>query len=274
MKLLICADMEGITGVTLWNHVSPEHAEYPRFRRLMTADVNAAIGGAWEAGAKTILVTDGHNRGANLLVEELDPRAQLNSGEGLELSMVEGLQSGVDGVFFIGYHARAGTQNAILDHTWSNACVHDVWLNGRPVGEIGLNAGVCGHYGAPVLLVTGDEAAGIEARDWIPEVDAVVVKQASGRFAARLLAPEVTRERICEAAAGAVLRLRRGDAPAALKVAAPVNLTVAFHTSDQADRAELLPGCERSDARTLVLRGEDMLAAYRAFRAAVALASK
>ncbi len=274
MKLLICADMEGITGVTSWSHVSPDHAEYPRFRRLMTADVNAAINGALEAGVEQIVVTDGHHLGGNILVEELDPRAQLFSGIGSELSMVEGVQTGVDAAFFIGYHARSGTQNAILDHTWSNTSVLDVWLNGRLVGEIGLNAAVCGHYGVPVLLVSGDEAAGIEARDWIPGVDALVVKQASGRFAAKLLPPAVTRERICEAAAGAVLRFRRGEGPARLKADAPLTLEVAFHTSDMADRAELLPGVQRKDARTLRITVGDMPAAYKAFQAAVDLARK
>ena len=168
MKLLICADMEGVTGVTEWNHVSPSHAEYPRFRRLMTADVNAAVRGAFEGGATEIIVADGHNLGTNILIEELDPRARLNGGTTAPLAMVQGIQDGPDAVFFVGYHARNGTQNAILDHTWSSSTVADVWLNGRVTGEIGLNAGVCGHFGVPVLLVTGDQSAGAEAREWLP----------------------------------------------------------------------------------------------------------
>src|SRR4030065_382371 len=80
MKILIACDMEGISGVAHWDHVTPGHAEYARFRRLMTHDVNAAIRGAFEAGADEVIVTDGHWDNRNILVEELDPRARLNSG--------------------------------------------------------------------------------------------------------------------------------------------------------------------------------------------------
>ena len=45
MKILIAADMEGVTGITTWNQVTAGHFEYPRFRKLMTEDVNAAVGG-------------------------------------------------------------------------------------------------------------------------------------------------------------------------------------------------------------------------------------
>lgn len=118
MKILIAADMEGITGVVCWDHVNPNHAEYPRFRRLMTGDVNAAIRGAFEGGSSEVIVSDGHNLGRNILIEELDPRARLNSGSPSPLSMVQGIDQGVKGVIFVGYHACIGSQNAILEHTW------------------------------------------------------------------------------------------------------------------------------------------------------------
>src|SRR3972149_3024701 len=120
MKILIATDMEGITGVTTWDQVTPGHAEYARFRRLMTQDVNAAIRGAFEAGAQEVLVTDGHWNGSNILVEELEPRARLNTGSPSPFSMVQGIDESVDGVMFIGYHARNGSPNAVLDHTWSS----------------------------------------------------------------------------------------------------------------------------------------------------------
>ena len=149
MKILIAADMEGITGVVDSNQTNPSHAEYNRFRRLMTGDVNAAIRGAFDAGADEVVVSDGHWFNLNILIEEFDPRARLNTGSPRPFSMVEGVQHGVDGVLFVGYHARVGTQDAILDHTWSSGRVDGVWLNGEIVGEIGLNAAVCGHFGAP-----------------------------------------------------------------------------------------------------------------------------
>jgi len=164
MKLLIAADMEGVTGVVSWDHVDARTAEYQRFRRLMTADVNAAVEGALAAGAGDILVTDGHASSGNLLIEELHPQARLNTGTPSPFSMVQCAQDGLDAALFVGYHARVGTVHAILDHTWSSARVADVWLNGRPVGETGLNAAVCGAYGAPVLLVTGAAST----RRWPP----------------------------------------------------------------------------------------------------------
>ena len=123
MKILIATDMEGITGVTTWDQVTPGHAEYARFRKQMTEDVNAAIRGAFDAGAEEVIVADGHWNGSNILVEELDPRARLNTGSPSPFSMMQGIDESVAGVMFIGYHARNGSPNAILDHTWSSRTV-------------------------------------------------------------------------------------------------------------------------------------------------------
>ena len=117
MSLMITADMEGISGVVHTDHVNPSHAEHARFRRIMTADVNAAIAGARAAGMDELAVDDGQWDGTNILLEELNPQARLNSGNSAPFFMVVGIQSGVDAVFFIGYHARAGSVTGILDHT-------------------------------------------------------------------------------------------------------------------------------------------------------------
>src|SRR5215510_14548140 len=196
MKILIATDMEGITGVTTWDQVTPGHAEYARFRKLMTQDVNAAIRGAMEAGAEEVIVADGHWNGSNILVEELDPRARLNTGSPSPLSMMQGIDESVDAVFFIGYHARNGTPNAILDHTWSSETVANVWINDLLTGEYGLNGAVAGHFGAPVIMVSGDQTACAQMAELLGDVETTVVKQASGRFAAECLSPEATREMI------------------------------------------------------------------------------
>lgn len=273
MKLLIAVDMEGITGVVNWNQVDPSHPEYQRFRRLMTADVNAAVEGASQAGVETIVVADGHSGGENILIEELDSRARLNTGSPSQFAMVQGIDQAVDAVFFVGYHARMGTPAAILDHTWSNARVQNVWVNGRPVGEIGLNAALCGHFGAPVLMITGDQAANAEAADWITGIENVVVKQATSRTTAEVLPPAVTHARIREAAARAVQNFQAGICPAPVSLQTPVTIVVEFHNSDLANRAGLLPGSRRLDGRKLELVTPDMPEAYRAFRSAVALAA-
>ncbi len=274
MKLLIAVDMEGITGVVNWDHVTPSHPEYQRFRHLMTADVNAAISGAADAGADEIVVSDGHWSGANLLIEELDPRARLNCGSPAPFSMVQGANDGIDAAFLIGYHAHIGSQNAILDHTWSSTAVANVWLNDRIVGEIGLNAAVCGAFDAPVLLVSGDQTATAEARDWLGEIETAVVKQASGRFAAECLPPAVSQKLIRESAARALRRYLKGQAPAPLKVELPVTVTVEFTYSNMADLASILPGAARLDARRVAYTAADMPAAYRGFRALVGLGNK
>jgi D-amino peptidase len=183
LKLLIAADMEGVSGVVNWDQVTPGHSEYERFRHILTADINAAIKGAVQAGAEEVIVTDGHYNGSNILIEELDPRARLVCGSPAPLGMVQGLENGISGVILLGYHARAGTTNAILDHTWTSKILN-LWLNGRLCGEIGLHAALCGHFNAPVVVVSGDQAATAEAIDLLPQIEVAPVKAGRGRYAA------------------------------------------------------------------------------------------
>jgi D-amino peptidase len=271
-KILIAADMEGISGVVHWDQVEPKHKEYERFRKLMTADVNAAVRGAYQGGASEVVVADGHNHGRNILIEELDTRVRLNSGSPSPFAMVQGVDAGPDGAMFIGYHARVGSQNAILDHTWSSSTVAGVWLNGQLVGEIGWNAAVCGHFGVPVLLVTGDQTACAEAAELLGEIETVAVKQARGRMAAECLTPEVAQQQIQAASRRAVQRLVSGDAPPPLRLEPPITLQVEWVTSDMADRAAIFPRVQRREGKRVELLAEDVVVAYRSFRALVALA--
>src|SRR5688572_26733502 len=241
MKLLIATDMEGITGVTTWDQVTPGHAEYARFRRLMTQDVNAAIQGAFDAGADEVIVADGHWNGSNILVEELDPRARLNTGSPSPFSMMQGIDESIDGAMFVGYHARNGSPDAILDHTWSSRTVANVWLNDILTGEYGLNAAVAGHFGVPVILVSGDQTACSQVTELLGNVETAVVKQATGRFAAECLAPQVTQEIICLSAERAIGRLSQGDVPEPFVLDMPISVTIEFFTSDMADRATRIP---------------------------------
>lgn len=272
MKILIAADMEGVTGVVCWDHVDSQHPEYQRFRRLMTGDVNAAIRGAFEGGADDVVVSDGHGAGRNILIEELDPRARLNSGSPSPLSMVQGADSGINAAMFVGYHARVGSQNGILDHTWSSSTVSSVKVNGKLLGETGWNAAVCGHYGAPVILVTGDQTLCAEAKEVLGEIETAEVKQASGRMAALCLPPAVSQKLIQEAAARAARRLRDGKAPAPFRVTTPVTLSVELMTADMADRAMLLPGLRRVGGRGIEFTAPNVPAAYGLFRAMVTVA--
>jgi len=270
MKILISADMEGITGVTTWDQVTPGHAEYARFRKQMTADVNAAVQGAFEGGVDEIIVSDGHWNYSNILVEELDSRARLNSGAPSPFSMMQGIDQNVHGVFFVGYHARNGSTPAVLDHTWSDTCVANVWLNDRLAGEYTLNAALAGYFGIPVLMASGDQTVCAQIREQLGEIETAVVKQASGRFSAECLTPDVTFQMIRQTAKLAVEQLARNETPSAFVAKPPVEVKVELMSSDMADRAMLMPGVKRAGLK-LTITAEDMLKAFSAFRAMIML---
>ena len=269
MKILIAADMEGVSGVTRWEETDAAHSEYSRFRRIMTNEVNAAIEGAAEAGADEFIIADGHGDGTNILIEELDSRARLNSGGASPLSMMQGVDTETAGVLFIGYHARAGSRNAVLAHTWSSGRIANVWLNGILVGEYGLNAAVAGHFGVPVLMISGDQTACAQAVELLGRLETAVVKQASGYFSAECLSPKITLPMISEAAKRATVRLNDGTAPNPFVVQKPVKVTIEFRQPEATDRAVRLPGAKRLDGLQIEFTVADMLTAHAGFRAAV-----
>jgi D-amino peptidase len=268
MKILIAADMEGITGVTTWDQVTPSHPEYARFRRLMTADVNAAARGAFSAGADEVLVADGHWNGSNILIEELDSQLRLNTGSPSPFSMMQGIDSGVDGVFFVGYHARHGSQNAVLDHTWSSTCVANVWLNEMIAGEYTLNAALAGEFDVPVIMASGDQTACAQMAEQIGPLETAVTKQATGRYSAECLTPEVTAKLISDAARRAVERLVKKNAPTPFIIKPPIKVTVELFTSDMADRSMQMPGVTRDGLKLSFVAG-DVPQAYSGFRSLV-----
>ena len=261
MNVLVSVDMEGISGVVMGDHTSSSHKEYERFRKLMTAEANAAIEGALAGGADQIVVNDSHGGMANILIEELNPAAELISGSPKSFGMMQGIGPEVDAVFFVGYHAASGAGAAVLEHTWSGHVV-ELRLNGRVVGETGLNAALAGAYDAPVILVTGDRAVTEEARALLGEIETVVVKDGVTRSAAQCLHPEVAHQRIRQAAERA---LRLAVPP--FVVSAPITLQVVFQRAIHADMAALVPGSQWVDGRTVEWVGEDMSTVYKVFRA-------
>ncbi len=275
MRVYISVDMEGIAGVVhedQTNPIDPRCAtEYGRFRRLMTREANAAIEGALLGGATQVLVNDSHWTMRNLLAEELHPKAELLSGGPKTWSMMEGIDRGWDLAAFVGYHARAGTTHAILDHTYSDRIL-DVRLNGTSVGEIGINAALAGAFGVPVALVSGDAAAAREARALLGEtVRIVVVKEAVSRHSARSAAPEIACGMLQDAMREAVAGFAPGETDAArrarpFELAAPVTLEVDFAQTVYADHAAMVPGFQRQGPRTVAWRHDDYREVFRAFR--------
>jgi D-amino peptidase len=261
MKVLISADMEGISGVVHPTETNPGGYDYERGRALMTAEVNAAVAGVLEAmPSAAVLVADAHGPFRNLLPEELDRRARLVRGKPRPLGMLAGLDDDTDAVLLIGYHARAGSGPAVLAHTISDA-VLDVRLDGRSVGEIGLNAALAGFHGAPVVLLSGDDAACAELRELVPSAATVAVKQALGQAAAVALHPDEARDQLHRAAAKAI---RRHDQVPVVTVPGPMKVEVDLYGPYTVDVATLIPGVSRAPgARTVTFTAADVAEAYR-----------
>ncbi|HSW09826.1 MAG TPA: M55 family metallopeptidase [Bacillota bacterium] len=270
MRVYMSVDMEGISGVVHWKQTGPgkDAEDYEQCRRLMTGDTSAAAAGAFAGGATAVVVNDSHGAMRNVLLTDLDPRVELVSGSPKPLSMVEGLDSTFQAVFLIGYHSRAGTPG-ILNHTYSGALV-DCRFNGQSVGELGLNAAVAGHFGVPVVLVTGDDVLVTEARALLGDVQAVAVKQAVGRYAARCLHPQRTEQLIRMAAQDAMGNLQRAHP---YRPALPLKVDLEFHDTGQADGACLLPLLERTGHRAVSFIAPDPVWAYRITRAALRLSA-
>jgi D-amino peptidase len=260
--------MEGATGVTNSDDVFAGKSEYPRFRKLLTKDVNSAVRGAVDAGATEIVINEAHGSARNILIEELEPHAEMITGYYKPLGMMEGIDNRFDAAFFVAFHAMSGTDAAILDHTIRGKEIINLKINGKPAGEIALCAGVAGCFNVPVALVTGDDKTTAEASALLGNVGTVTVKQTLSRFVAKCLPPEVTSEKI---RAGAKAALERVNDLKPYKIDAPVRFDIDFNSTAVATMAALLPEVTREGARSVSLHGDNYLEAYKRFRAAVIL---
>jgi D-amino peptidase len=259
--------MEGTAGVCTWAQVDPSNQfEYPLFRRYMTREVRAAINGARDAGAREFLVNDSHWDMRNLLWDELPDDIRVISGARKPFSMTQGAEQRFDAAFFTGYHGKVGEANAVLAHTYSDATLYNVVVNGRPCTEALLNAGMLGLYGTPVVLVTGDRATVDTVKAALPWITGVAVKDAIGYFAANSLTPSAAcaaiREGACEALKALPLAKPFTFDP-------PVELVIETAKTEQADFMELLPRFERLGGRAVRFSSDDYVEVFRAFLAAM-----
>lgn len=279
MKILISADMEGTCGAVSWVQVTPPESgdspvsqtEYERARARMTREVNAAIEGALEAGARDIIVNDSHDGMRNLIPEELHPASEYISGNDKVLGMMQGVDlPELDAVFYTGYHAKAGTPGAPLAHTWTG-WLNDVRFDDASTGEFGINAAIAGYFGVPVTLVTGDDQAVAQTQALLANgAIGVAVKTGISTFAARHLHPDRARDLIREGAAAAVAAI-----PSAKPYVLPTGVTVEldFDHQARADQVALMNGIERVGDRTIAFRPVDGLDFCKSFRAITKLAS-
>lgn len=268
MKVSICTDMEGISGIVDRNLLTPEGVDYERGRRFMTEDINAAIRGAFNAGATEVIVSGGHgaNGARNVLPEALHPEAILISGHTRKFRL-QSLDSSYDAVIQIGFHARHGLQG-ILDHTITSRHVREIHLNGRPIGEIGLNGLVAGYHGIPMILASGDQWVAQDTREWFPWAKTVIVKYAINRYAAKCLHPKRA-QRLIEAESETALRNLEKMQPLVLKK--PLRATLGFRLTTHAEAAEDAAGIERIDSCTIGYTTDDVLDLLRTLRMAIRL---
>jgi D-amino peptidase len=259
-RLYISADMEGVSGVVTGDQLGPGGFEYERFREIMTREVLASIRGARAAGVGDVLISDSHGNGENLLLELLPADVQVVRSWPRPLGMMEGIDSTFDAVFFVGYHAGTTNPDGVRAHTFSSARLADVRVNGESVPEAGINAAIAGHFGVPVVLVTGDDAAVAEIRSVVGDVEAAVVKWNVSFHAARTMMPE---------AAYALIEARARSAIAGLasarpyRVDDPVTLDVRFKNYRPSQVLAFLPIVERTDAHSIRYVGDDILAVSR-----------
>jgi len=271
LKVFISADMEGISGIVHGDQTTPGTPEYTDGRKWMAEDVNAAVAGALEAGATEVVVNDSHGSMRNINPDDLHPRAILISGSPKPLSMMQGIDASFAACLFIGYHAKAGTEDAILDHTISGSVVRAIKVNGVELPELGLNAAIAGYYGIPVIFISGDTAVCRQAREVLgKDVVAVAVKEAFGRLAAKLVPMAEARRMITAGVKDALAEIGKIKP---FKMAAPFRFELGYHVSAQADMgAMLLPNVKRQDARTLVFTADDFIDGFRTLRALISLA--
>ena len=237
MKLFISSDMEGATGVVHIDQLMPKGNGYDKACNWLTSDINAAIEGACDAGVDEILVNDGHGIMRNVILDKLDSRASLVMGPATykPLIQLDGIDETYDAAFFIAYHSKVGTKGGLLLHTYVGRTVHEIRLNGKPLGESGLNAAVAGHYNVPVVLITGADELEREIReDMGNEILFAEVKKTFGRETAICLPPKRTHELI-KAKAKEAIANAKSIKP--IKVNSPITIEVDTHHREMTDKA-------------------------------------
>lgn len=272
MRVHIISDMEGVSGIVKWEQTSGGEdgvasSAYREGRELYTEEINAAVRGAKAAGATEIVVMDCHGAGHgwmfnSLIPERLDPDCEwVVQNQWTEYT--EFLEQGVDAALFVGMHARAGSERGGMSHTVSGSQWQNLWFNGTLVGETGINAALCGQWGCPVLLVTGDDAVCAEGRELLGEgLTTIAVKKAIGRYSARNLPPVRARELI---EGGAKRALTNLSAVAPWDPGRPAEIRVQYASPDLVGKFRFRPGVEIVEPRTIVSRADDWWTAWRQF---------
>jgi D-amino peptidase len=255
--------MEGIAGVVTNEQLGPTGFEYARFREFMTAEVLAAVAGAREAGATEIVVSDSHGNGQNLLVERFPADVTVIRSWPRPLGMMEGIDSTFHAAVFIGYHASTTNVRGVRAHTISSANLAAVELNGVAVPEAGINAAIAGHFGVPVVMVSGDDAAVEETRRLLGDVEGAVVKRTISFHAAATMTPEAAQALIRQRVRAALGRRAAFRPYTVAAPGTPVRLDVTFKSYRPAELLAYLPIVQRTTAHAIRFSGRDILEVSR-----------
>jgi D-amino peptidase len=257
-KVFVITDLEGVSGIVDSDtQCSPyQSPRWEESRKLLTGEVNAAVDGLLEGGATEVVVWDAHDGSRTLSVTDIHPQARLLAGTPVSPTME--LDSSYSAVVFIGQHAMAGAQNGILSHSYSSQGIQNIWVNGKPTGEIGARTMLAGTFGVPVIMLSGDAAACKEIRDLVPGVECAEVKQGASRTAGFMLPHAAACALIREKARRAVQRLGEFKP---YKITGPAEVKVEFTPRGTPDFAPR-EGVERLNDRTWVFRGKDIVDAW------------
>jgi D-amino peptidase len=269
MKVFVSVDMEGISGLVRWADVATRGIDYARNRQLMTADANAAVAGAFAAGATEVVVEENHGVEdlCNLLMDEIDPRCRVVRGAGRPgATTMAALDESVGVMLLVGHHGRAGSFPGIMAHTISYGGFRLVRLAGNPIGEADFFALRGGELGVPVGMISGDQVVAAQVAAICPWVEQVIVKEALGNQAGNCLAPARARDLIEAGARRAVERALAGQLGLYREIAPPYEFEVELREPMGAamrDNLGTLQGFEIRDDHTVAVTAPDMAIGFR-----------
>lgn len=256
IKILISVDMEGVAGAVTDQQLGPSGFEYQRFREFVTQETLAAIEGAREAGATEFVIADAHGNGQNLLIEKFPADVSIIRSWPRRFGMVAGIDETFDGVMLIGYHSSTTNTEGVRAHTFSSARLTNVSINNKSVSEGMWAAMVAGQFNVPVILISGDNIATKETKDFIGDMETAVVKEALSFHSAKSLTPAASYKLIKEASSKAVKRIKDFKP---YKMQGPVTLDVSFKNYRPSEALAFLPIVKRTDSHSIRFVGDDMI---------------
>ncbi|WP_041081979.1 M55 family metallopeptidase [Thermotoga profunda] len=272
MKVYVSVDMEGLAGISMWSEVTPRQSK--ESFEILYEHLKALLQGLFESGkVDYVLISDSHAAGDNIyykITEEFE-NVEIAHGSLRKDFMMIGLDKSFDRVIFLGYHAGVGAKYGIMDHTYSSSVIHNFWINGQRMNEAIINAAFAGYHGVPLALVIGDNTLQKELQQSLKgEYLYVVTKESTGRFSAIMKPKSLVMRQIKEAAQRAV-QIEKSKLPI-VKFTPPIEMKIELKDTSFADAAELMPGLERLDSRTVVFKGDDYSVVFNAIMAIVFLA--